>query len=120
MLTRYDWFVDNEKVDNKTGDWYFGVVVLNNPDHPSVLSGSCEGLKKSDLSKNFGFKSYDLRIFTGGKPIAESVSCYFILLLLFSSILLSSGCYYFNSSSEEWDGRGVSVSFCFSLPSSPV
>ena len=111
--------MDNEKVDNKTGDWYFGVVVLNKPDHPSVLNGTCEGLKKSDFSKNFGFKSYDLRIFTGGELIAESVSCYFILLLLLSSLLLS-GCYYFNSSSEEWDGRGVSVSFCFSLPSSPV
>ena len=59
--------MDNEKVANKTGDWYFGVVVLNNPDHPSVLSGSCSGLSKSDLSDSFGFKSYDLRIFTGGE-----------------------------------------------------
>ena len=65
--SRYDWFVGNEMVANKTGDWYFGVVVLNNPDHPSVLSGSCSGLSKSDLSDSFGFKSYDLRIFTGGE-----------------------------------------------------
>ena len=67
----YDWFVDNEMVKNKTGDWYFGVVVLKNPEHPSVLSGSCAGLSKADLSDSFGFKRYDLRIFTGGQSEPE-------------------------------------------------
>ena len=98
--------MDNEKVENKTGDWYFGVVVLKNPNHPSVLNESCSGLSKSDFSDSFGFKSYDLRIFTGGEAETEL----FFSLLLFSSLILS-GCYYFNSSSEEWDGRGVSVLF---------
>ena len=102
-------------VKNKTGDWYFGVVVLKNPNHPSTVSGSCAGLSKADLSDSFGFKRYDLRIFTGGQ-------CPIILCSFLSSVWVSgccfcylvivslSGCYYFNSSSEEWDGRGVAVS----------
>ena len=70
----YDWFVDNEMVKNKTGDWYFGVVVLKNPNHPSATSGSCAGLSKADLSDSFGFKRYDLRIFTGGQFLVEDTN----------------------------------------------
>ena len=72
--------MDNEKVENKTGDWYFGVVVLKNPNHPSVLNESCSGLSKSDFSDSFGFKSYDLRIFTGGE--AETGLFFFPLVIL--------------------------------------
>ena len=81
----YDWFIGTEKVRNRTGDWFFGVVALKDPNLPSVLNGSCEGLTKNDLLSNFSISRYDLRIFTGG-------------------------CYYFNSKTEEWEGVGVSVS----------
>ena len=86
----YDWFIGTEKVKNRTGDWFFGVVALNDTNKPSLASGSCEGLTKDDLAPNYGFTRYDLRIFTGG-------------------------CYYFNSTSEEWEGVGLSVrSYCHS------
>ena len=94
----YDWFVDNEMVKNKTGDWYFGVVVLKNPDHPSVASGNCAGLTKADLSENFGFKRYDLRIFTGGesaslRPVRVAVLLLVSLSVLSFLLFLSLFCY---------------------------
>ena len=81
----YNWFIDTEKINNRTGDWFFGVVVLKDKNKPNVISGNCEGLTKADLLNDFGFTRYDIRIFTGG-------------------------CYYFNSTSEEWDGKGITVS----------
>ena len=80
----YDWFIDREKVSNNTGEWYFGVVSLKNPDHPNLAKGNCKGMSKGDLTDQFGFQRYEMRIFTGG-------------------------CYYFNEETEEWEGTGVSV-----------
>ena len=80
----YDWFIGTETINNRTGDWFFGVVALKDPNLPNVLNGSCAGLTKADLLPDFGITRYDLRIFTGG-------------------------CYYFNPKSEEWEGVGVSV-----------
>ena len=78
----YNWFLGNDKVRNRTGDWFFGVVALQDPN--SLKHENCSGLTKSNLLPDFGITRYDLRIFTGG-------------------------CYYFNSSSEEWEGIGVMV-----------
>ena len=80
----YDWFIGTETINNRTGDWFFGVVALKDPKLPNVLNGSGTGLTKADLHPDFGITRYDLRVFTGG-------------------------CYYFNPKSEEWEGVGVSV-----------
>ena len=89
----YDWFIDRDKVGNDTGEWYFGVVSLKNPDHPTFSKEvpDCQGFTQGDLNTDFGFQRYEMRIFTGG-------------------------CYYFNDDTEEWEGRGVSVQYTDNVP----
>ena len=80
----YDWFIDRSKVLGKSGDWFFGVVSLNNASHIALDHQNCSKLSKSDLSKDFGFSRYEMRIFTGG-------------------------CYYFHEKNETWVGDGIEV-----------
>ena len=88
ILEWVDWFVGVEKVNNQTGDWYFGVVALTNPPLSATRDGICDDLTKDNLNFDFNqtaeFPGYEIRIYTGG-------------------------CYYFNSSTEEWEGLGISV-----------
>ena len=92
----YDWFIGNHMVANDTGNWYFGVVSLKDPEHPNLAKDNdgkgpnCQGMTKGDFNTNFGFQRYEMRIFTGG-------------------------CYYFNEINEEWEGGGVTVNNLNSL-----
>jgi hypothetical protein len=83
-----DYFIGVERVNNRTGDWFFGIAALNDiPDSVSV-DHSCAELNTGSFSNNFNTTdtepNYDIRIYSGG-------------------------CYYFNKTIEEWEGIGMSV-----------
>ena len=73
-------------MQNRTGNWYFGVVALKNPPSSVIDEGSCTDLTKENLNYDFNqtaeYPGYEIRIFT-------------------------TGCYFFNKSTDEWDGLGI-------------
>ncbi len=83
-----DTFIRKEAVNNRTGDWYVGVMSLSSSFNLSHVTdgGSCEtnGMTKDWYSKEFFTTEYELRGYTGG-------------------------CYSFNTSSEVWEAIGVTI-----------
>ena len=61
-----DWFIDSDQVNNRTGDWYFGVVAIDTESNVTDIltdMASCEdsGIGSVKLSKDFGTETYDMR-----------------------------------------------------------
>jgi hypothetical protein len=86
-----DWFITKEEVNNRTGDWYFGVLSVATPSGKNVteiiedrVPCSESGLTRSLLGWVWGIDRYSFRTY-------------------------SSGFYYFDTTIESWDGDGVSV-----------
>ena len=85
----YDWFIGVDKVENATGEWFFGVAAINDDIPESVrVNHSCKDLNSGKFASDFNSTDdspfYDIRMYTGG-------------------------CYYFNETTEEWEGIGMSV-----------
>lgn len=66
-----DWFIPTEKISNRTGSWYFGVVSIKGSDNVSSViddTGDCKGsgLKNDLLDKDFKTVNYTLVFYTSG------------------------------------------------------
>ena len=66
-----DWFIPTEKIANRTGSWYFGVVSIKGSDNVSAAiddSGDCKdsGLTNDLLDKDFKTVNYTLIFYTSG------------------------------------------------------
>ena len=57
-----DWFVGVDKIQNRTGDWYFGVVALADIVPASVEQNlTCSDLQRKDLLRDFNTTEYIIR-----------------------------------------------------------
>ena len=71
-------------IQNRSGDWYFGLVNLVPKAPASVENGSCADLTESHLLEDFNGTSYMIGMYVGG-------------------------CYYYNTTTDTWEGIGITV-----------
>ncbi len=82
-----DWAISTDLVNNRTGDWFFGVASIDtNKNVTDVIKDmeTCEnsGVMDAKFGKDFNTSTYDMRLYT-------------------------SGMYYFDVTMEEWEGLGI-------------
>ncbi len=62
LIDWVDWFIGVDKVKNKTGDWFFGVVNLKSDFDAGKLNGSaCSKITPGDFLDDFNSTDYSVR-----------------------------------------------------------
>ena len=84
LLEYIDWHIPVDLIQNRSGNWYFGVVNLVAKPPPSVNKGSCADLTRSHFLSDFNMSYYAIGMYTGG-------------------------CYYYNRTTNTWEGSGIQV-----------